>query len=270
MSNIIEVCGVCKSYRQGGLFGRKTELQVLQDINLTIEEGACLGLLGSSGCGKSTLGRLVLGLEPPDSGAVIYQNRDLRTLKGQERSSWRREVQVVFQNSHGAVNPRFTAGQIIGEPLSNFERLSGESLRKRVGGLMEKVGLHGRDQDKLPHQFSGGELQRICIARSFASSPKLVVLDEAVSSLDMNSQVVVLDILAEARRESGASFLFISHDVRVIFKIADKLAVMKEGQITYQTSDLDSLGLTEKVTDPTLISLAKAILPSGYGANPNE
>lgn len=265
MKNLVEVKNVYKSYRQGGLFGRRREIEVLRDISLAIEEGQCLGLLGSSGSGKSTLGRLVLGLESPDSGLISYRNKDLKSYGQAERRKWRREVQVVFQNSHGAVNPRFSASRIIGEPLNNFENLSGSALRKRVGELMEKVGLRGRDQDKPPHQFSGGELQRICIARALASSPRLIVLDEAVSSLDMNSQGLVLDLLDEARRASGASFLFISHDIRVIFKMADKLAVMGDGRITFHTADLDRLGAQDKVCDPTLISLARAILPSGPG-----
>lgn len=265
MTRIVEVREVFKNYRQGGVFGRSRKIEVLKNINLDLEEGECLGLLGSSGSGKSTLGRLVLGLESPDSGTIAYQGRDLKSLAKDERCQWRREVQVVFQNSHGAVNPRFSASRVIGEPLSNFEKLSGNGLRRRVGELMERVGLFGRDQDKLPHQFSGGELQRICIARALASAPRLVVLDEAVSSLDMNSQGLVLDLLDEARRESGASFLFISHDIRVIFKMADKLAVMNDGRVTFQTSDLDHLGQAEEVCDPTLINLARAILPSGPG-----
>jgi nickel transport system ATP-binding protein len=253
------------------MFGFKRKLEVLKDINVTIDEGESLGLLGSSGSGKSTLGRLVLGLESPDSGDILYDGRPLSEIKGEERKKWRRNVQVVFQNSHGAVNPRFTASRIIGEPLVNFMGLSGKSKRDKVGELMEKVGLDGDHQDKLPHQFSGGELQRVCIARALASSPKLIVLDEAVSSLDMGSQGKVLDLLDEARRDTGASYLFISHDVRVIFKLSDKLAVMSDGEISFQTKDLDSIGDGKTPMNEVLKDLSLAILdPTPRRDKPNS
>jgi nickel transport system ATP-binding protein len=263
MPDILEVEHLKKSYRQGGVFGHRRTINVLNDINLSIGQGESLGLLGSSGSGKSTLGRLVLGLEKPNAGTIRYCGKELSKLEENEKNAFRREVQVVFQNSHGAVNPRFTANKIIGEPLKNFFKMSKIQRRKTVGELMEKVGLNGDHQDKLPHQFSGGELQRICIARALASSPKLIVLDEAVSSLDMVSQGKVLDLLSDARRETGASYLFISHDVRVIFKLSDKLAVMSEGKITYTTSDLDSICDGKTEMDKTLIALSKAILPPG-------
>ncbi|MDR2406272.1 MAG: dipeptide/oligopeptide/nickel ABC transporter ATP-binding protein, partial [Deltaproteobacteria bacterium] len=241
MPQVIDVINVAKSYRQGGVFTKQRTVDVLKNISLNIGEGESLGLLGASGSGKSTLGRLILGLEKPDSGSILYYGKPLSDLHGTEKENWRKEVQVVFQNSHGAVNPRFTARRIIGEPLKNFFRLSKSQIISRVGELMEKVGLDGAQQDKLPHQFSGGELQRICIARAMSSRPKLVVLDEAVSSLDMGSQGLVLDLLERARDATGASYLFISHDLRVIFKLSDKLAVMHDGEISFQTSDMDSI-----------------------------
>jgi nickel transport system ATP-binding protein len=242
--------------------GGRNQVRVLNGLDLKVEQGGCLGLLGASGCGKSTAGRLILGLETPDNGAVLYKGRDLRELKGGEKSEFRRNSQVVFQNSHGAVNPRFRAWKIIGEPIMNFEKISGSELRERAAMLLKKVGLSEADLEKLPHQFSGGELQRVCIARALALSPEFILLDEAVSALDMLNQSLVLDLVMELKRTTGTTFLFISHDMRVLLKVSDSIAVMDGGRVCLYVRDLSELESTEALRDPAFSALARAVLPA--------
>jgi nickel transport system ATP-binding protein len=260
--NLIELKGVRKSYRQGGILGKRRRVDVLDGIDLTINQGGCLGLLGASGCGKSTTGRLILGLEPPDEGKMLYKGRDMRELNSEEKLVFRRNSQVVFQNSHGAVNPRFQAWKIISEPIMNFEKISKPDLRERSASLLKKVGLSEGDLDKLPHQLSGGELQRVCIARALALSPEFILLDEAVSALDMLNQSLILDLLVELNKTTGATFLFISHDLRVLLKVSDSLAVMDRGRISFYINDLSDMEFPDIARDPAFSSLAMAVLPA--------
>jgi len=265
--SLIELVGIRKSYRQGGILGGRRSVEVLRGVDLAIEPGRCLGLLGVSGCGKSTTGRLILGLEEPDAGAVLYKGRNLRGLNRQEKSLFRRNSQVVFQNSHGAVNPRFRAWSIVTEPISNFERLNEGELRKRAADLLKKVGLTEKDMDKLPHQFSGGELQRVCVARAIALNPEFIVLDEAVSSLDMLNQSLILDLLMALKGETGVTMLFISHDLRVLLKMSDALAVMDHGRISAYIHDLAKLDSSDILDDPTFKMLAQSLLPAEPSTN---
>ncbi|BBO91819.1 ABC transporter ATP-binding protein [Desulfosarcina ovata] len=255
---LLELKGIFKSYRRGGLFGTRERISVLKDIHLGLEEGACVGLLGRSGCGKSTLGRIALNLEPPDAGQVFYQGRRLETLNREAYREYRRNAQVVFQNSQGATNPRLTAGEIIAEPILNFENPEKKALRRRVDELLERVGLASADAEKSPRQFSGGELQRICIARAIALSPRLIVLDEAVSSLDMLIQARIIDLLLELQRELKMTYLFISHDIRVLLKVSDRLVVMHDGRLVEQSLDMEAV---DGFTHPMFTRLLEAILP---------
>ena len=259
---IIRLENVSKTYRQGGLWGKKREVRAVDGISLNIAPGQCLAVVGPSGSGKSTLGRLALGLERPDSGTVLYKGKALTSLRGEEKRAARRNVQVVFQNSQGAVNPRFTAKDIIGEPLTNFEQLRGRKLSERVAGLLEKVGLSESDMEKLPHQFSGGELQRICLARALAPEPELVVLDEAVSSLDMLNQARVLELIAGIKKDTGTAFLFISHDLRVVCEVADSLAVIDRGKLAGYADDMDAFADTPAGCGAAFTELVGSVLPS--------
>jgi nickel transport system ATP-binding protein len=229
--NVIEVVNVGKSYRQGGFFGGGKRIDVLRNVELHLGQGECLGLVGRSGCGKSTLGRIILGLERPDAGLVRYKGRDIASLKGALWRDYRRNVQVVFQNFIGAVNPRLRAGDIVAEPLQYFGRFSRSRLRGRVSELLEMVGLKTADAGKLPARLSGGQLQRVCIARAMALQPHVLILDESVSSLDMLVQAQVMDLLARLGRERGMSCLFISHDLRVVARLCARVAVMRDGRI---------------------------------------
>ncbi len=256
--SLLELKQISKSYRRGGLFGMRERFEVLKDVDLSLEPGCCLGLLGRSGSGKSTLGRIALGLERPDSGEVLFNGRPVKSLPEQDYREYRKNIQVVFQNSFGSVNPRWTAGRIIAEPIGNFEQLSPTSMREKVVHLLERVGLRPEAADKLPHQFSGGELQRVCIARAISLSPSLIVLDEAVSSLDMLIQAKVMELLTDLQRETGTAYLFISHDIRVLLRMADRLVVLDEGRIVGQMDRMDESG---SITHPAFTNLLEAILP---------
>jgi nickel transport system ATP-binding protein len=240
------------------MWDSQNRVDVLKNVNLSIAPGGCLGLIGRSGAGKSTLSRIVLGLERPDRGDVDYDGVSLTKMTREQSRIYRRNCQVVFQNFLGSVNPRFTAGQVIAEPLYNFEAMDREQVRQRIEELLEKVGLHPSDANKYPHQFSGGELQRVCIARAIALSPQLIVLDEAVSSLDMVIQSKIVALLKSLQKTLGIAYLFISHDIRVLLKMADTLAVLHEGTVV-ETVDLKK---NEKRSyHPALTELVAAVLP---------
>ena len=256
---LVSICEAGKTYRRGGMFGSKTEVTAVSNVSLELERGRCLAVVGPSGSGKSTLGRLVLGLERPDCGKVLYKGDPLRGDKAREA---RRNIQVVFQNSHGAVNPRFTVRDILAEPLRNFRNLRGSELTDAACDLLAAVGLGPDMLTKLPYQCSGGELQRGCIARALAPEPEIIVLDEAVSSLDMLSQSLVLDLLMRIREESGTAFLFISHDLRVVRAIADGIAVMDHGKLAGYAPDVADPEEAERLfAAPAMRELAEAVLP---------
>jgi nickel transport system ATP-binding protein len=188
-------------------------------------------LLGSSGAGKSTLGRVILGLERPQYGQVLFQGHDIYTADKQIRQKIRRDLQAVFQDSYSSVNPRMTAEQIIGEPLENYEKLTVAEQRRTIIELLERVGLSEADLKKYPNQFSGGQLQRINIARAISLKPKLIVLDESVSSLDMVNQTLILELLKELKANFGLSYLFITHDIKAAYTISDRLGVLEKGEL---------------------------------------
>lgn len=253
---IIKLRNITKSYGRGGFFRKRESFAVLKDINLDLHAGECLGLVGRSGSGKSTLGRILLGLESPDSGSVSILGRDVTGLRRLPRDL-RREVQVVFQNAIGSSNPRMTAGQIIAEPLRNFDGLKGKQLKERVAVLLEQVGLSPDDASKLPGRFSGGQLQRICIARALAPAPKVIVLDEAVSSLDMLIQARILELLESLRREYGTAYLFVSHDLRLVKRFCDRSFLMNEGKLYNFFPELGA----DAEAARALEELSSAILP---------
>ncbi|MBB6674674.1 ABC transporter ATP-binding protein [Cohnella nanjingensis] len=221
-----------KTYHASGWFRRQTaEGSAISNLSFTLEEGTCLGILGESGAGKSTLGRMVLGLLPPDEGRLTFRGEDLYPKGRRTRRSWRRDIQVVFQDSYSAVNPRMTIRQIISEPLRNYERQSAQEERRTVAELLELVGLAADDMLKRPSQMSGGQLQRVNIARAIALKPKLIVLDEPVSSLDMIVQKQILHHLRALKEKYGLSYLLISHDVMAVHYLADRVALLEKGTL---------------------------------------
>ncbi|MBL8876124.1 MAG: ABC transporter ATP-binding protein [Phycisphaerae bacterium] len=232
--NILEVRDLLVRFpRRSGLLGRRTGwTNAVDGVSFDIEAGRTLGLVGESGCGKTTVGRAVLGLIAAAGGAVRFEGADLRHSRGARLRAKRREMQMVFQDPGGSLNPRMRIGAIVGEPLlvHGVER-RGDALLRRVGLLLEKCGMPADSVDRYPHQFSGGQKQRIAIARAIALSPRLIVCDEPTSALDVSVQAQILNLLKDLQRELGVSYLFISHDMNVMQHVCDRIAVMNGGRI---------------------------------------
>ncbi|UYY99335.1 nickel import ATP-binding protein NikE [Peribacillus frigoritolerans] len=244
--SLLQVKAVTHSYNAHTfLKWKEPSKKVLTDISLSIDEGTCLGLLGTSGAGKSTLGKVILGLERPQQGQVLFQGHDIYTADKLTRQKIRRDLQVVFQDSYSAVNPRMTAESIIGEPLENYEKLTLAEQKRTVIELLERVGLSEKDLKKYPHQFSGGQLQRINIARAISLKPLLIVLDESVSSLDMVNQTLILELLSELKKDFGLSYLFITHDIKAAYSISDTLGVLEKGELIEHFNSKDQFFSSE-------------------------
>jgi oligopeptide transport system ATP-binding protein len=214
----------------GGSPVRRT-VKAVDGVTLDIYPGETLGLVGESGCGKSTLGRAILRLTEPTSGQVLYHDRDLAHLSSKELREHRRHLQIIFQDPYASLNPRMTVGQIVGEPLETFRLARGEEAERRVQELLETVGLSRRFIKRYPHEFSGGQRQRIGIARALAVDPDFIVADEPISALDVSIQAQIMNLLEKLQREKNLTFLFISHDLRAIRHVSDRVAVMYLGKI---------------------------------------
>jgi oligopeptide transport system ATP-binding protein len=218
--------------RQPGLFARKSRLVAVNDVSFAVNAGETLGIVGESGCGKSTLGRSVLRLIEPNGGRVVWQGRNLPDLSDEEMRQVRRDMQIIFQDPVASLDPRMTVGDIIAEPLTVFEGgLSRAERQERVRDIMGRVGLAADMINRYPHEFSGGQAQRIGIARAIVTRPKLVVCDEPVSALDVSIQAQIINLLADLRREFGLALIFISHDLSVVRLISDRILVLYLGRI---------------------------------------
>ncbi|WP_186578507.1 nickel import ATP-binding protein NikE [Aquibacillus kalidii] len=238
--SLLQVEQVSHKFNSKRLFKTNNQSNnVLHDVSFSIEEGSCLGLIGTSGAGKTTLGKVILGIQRPQHGKVLFQGHDIYNVDKATQRKLRRDLQVVFQDSYSSVNPRMTAEQIIMEPLENYEKLTIGERRSKVVSLLERVGLSEKDLKKFPYQFSGGQLQRINIARAISLKPKLIVLDESVSSLDMVTQSLILELLKELKVDFGLSYLFITHDIKAAFSISDALGVLEKGELIeyYESKD---------------------------------
>ena len=222
-----------KSYRQrSGKFGfGSTLVKALDDVSVSLRAGSTLAVVGESGSGKSTLARCLLQLQPLDSGEVLFQGRDLAKLSGSELRQQRRHLQMVFQDPFASLNPRMRVGEIVGEGLLVHQLGNADERQQKVLHMLKRVGLAEEDIHKYPHQFSGGQRQRIGIARALVLEPKVVVCDEPVSALDVSIQAQILLLLKELQQEMNLSYLFISHDLRVVRHIADEVAVMHQGKV---------------------------------------
>jgi oligopeptide transport system ATP-binding protein len=213
-------------------FGRKRRIvKAVDGVTLDILAGETLGLVGESGCGKSTLGRAILRLVEPTSGQVLFRDQDLAHLSNSAMRAQRRHLQIVFQDPYASLDPRMTVSQIISEPILTFKLAQGEERRHRVQQLMEQVGLNPRFVKRYPHEFSGGQRQRIGIARALAVDPDFIVADEPISALDVSIQSQIMNLLDRLRREKNLTYLFISHDLRAVQHVADRVAVMYLGKI---------------------------------------
>lgn len=231
---LVEVRNLCKTFALGeSVFGggAKGEVRAVDDVLLDIAAGKTLGLVGESGSGKSTLGRLILRLIEPTSGSVRFEGRDLLHASGDDLRHLRRDMQIIFQDPFGSLDPRMKVGDVVAEPLIIHEKLSAASRRQRVAELLRSVGLDESASPRFPHEFSGGQRQRIGIARALAVHPKFIVADEPVSALDVSVGAQIVNLLARLQRELGLTYLFISHSIPVVRYLATDIAVMYRGKI---------------------------------------
>ena len=215
----------------GGLFKETKHVKAVDGVSLDIKRGETLGLVGESGCGKSTLGKAILRLTEPTGGQVLYNGKDLANMSQSQMRDERKNLQMIFQDPYASLNPRMTVGQIIAEPIRTFNLSNGGNIEEKVQNLMETVGLNRRFTKRYPHEFSGGQRQRIGIARALAVDPEFIVADEPISALDVSIQAQIMNLMAKLQREKNLTYLFISHDLRAIRHVADRVAVMYLGKI---------------------------------------
>ncbi|MHC4939153.1 MAG: ABC transporter ATP-binding protein [Planctomycetota bacterium] len=206
-------------------------VRAVDGVDLHLESGETLGLVGESGCGKSTAARGITGLVPPTAGSVRFEGRELTTMDHRDIRATRKDMQMVFQDPYASLDPRMTVLDIVGEPIRNFRLARGRQVRERVRALLERVGLDPDFEVRYPHEFSGGQRQRIGVARALAVEPTLILCDEPVSALDVSIQAQVVNLLEDLQNELGLAYLFISHDLSVVRHVSDRIAVMYLGRI---------------------------------------
>ncbi|MFH0812722.1 MAG: dipeptide ABC transporter ATP-binding protein [Pseudomonadota bacterium] len=255
MNNLLEVKNLKKYFQpQGGLIPKKSGVvKAVDGVSFAVAKEETLGLVGESGCGKTTLGRLILRLLEPTAGEVSFEGKNIFSLKQKELRSLRKDMQIIFQDPYGSLNPRMKAGSIIEEPLKIHQKLDKKERKERGAALLEMVGLNPQDAQRYPHEFSGGQRQRIGIARALALNPKLVVADEPVSALDVSIQAQIINLLIDLREKFHLTYLFISHDLHLVHYLSDRIAVMYLGRIVELTD-------SEKLYNHPLHPYTKAIL----------
>ena len=239
---LLKVLNIKKSYTQKKFLKKSVKI-VLNDVSLSLEQGKCLGMIGESGSGKSTLGRIITGIEKADSGVVEFEGKNIHQ---KENRNMKNDISVVFQNYVSSVNPRFSVAQIIAEPLIissqvNRSKIDKNKIDEEVKKLIKIVGLSEEFLERFPHELSGGQLQRVCIARAIVTKPKFILLDEAVSSLDVSTQVEILDLLQKLKKEYNLSYVFITHDLLTITYICDSVIFFKDGKIEEKIDDIRNL-----------------------------
>lgn len=229
---ILSVRDLSKRFRvKGGVLGRSLELKAVSGVNFEIGAGETLGLVGESGCGKSTVGKLIMKLHDPSGGAALLRGVDIAGLSRRGMKPMWRKVQTIFQDPYSSLNPRMSAGAIVGEALTIHGIASGAEKTRRVAEVFEKVGLRPDQMTRFPHEFSGGQRQRLSIARALIVEPDLIVADEPVSALDVSIQASIINLLIRLQKEMGLSMLFISHDMSVVEHVSHRIAVMYLGRI---------------------------------------
>lgn len=250
---MVEVQDLVKHYRTRG----RGTVHAIDGVSFTVNAGETLGIVGESGCGKSTTARLLVQLERPTSGRIVIDGQELGSADRAQRIAVRRTIQLVFQDPYASLDPRLRAGEALGEVLTVHRRVSGAAARRaRIGELLEMVGLSAGTAGRFPHELSGGQRQRVGIARALAVEPTVLVLDEALSALDVSVRAEVMNLLARLRRELGLTYIFISHDLGMVRHIADRIAVMYLGQIV-ELGSWD--GVSDKPAHPYTAALQSAV-----------
>jgi oligopeptide transport system ATP-binding protein len=245
--------------RGGILTRRRGVVRAVDGVSLSIHEGETLALVGESGCGKSTLGRLLVRLDTPTAGTILFAGEDVQAYSGKSLKNYRKQVQLIFQDPYASLNPRLSAGYTIEEPLLIHESVSKVMRRESVAELLMTVGLNEEQMHRYPHEFSGGQRQRIGIARAIALRPKLIVADEPVSALDVSIQAQILNLLKDLQAQFGLTYLFITHDLSVVHHVSDRVAVMYLGKIVELAENDD---LFEHPLHPYTQALLSAV-PAG-------
>jgi len=257
MTNLVEVRSLRKHFRLPGgwLSGTTRFVYAVDGVDLTIAPGETLGLVGESGCGKTTLGRMILRLIEPTSGKIIFDGQDISIARKSDLRPMRRQMQIVFQNPLSSLSPRLKVEQIVAEPLNAHRALPASEIRPRVIELLEQVGLGKQHLDRFPHEMSGGQCQRVAVARALALNPKLIVLDEPTSALDVSVQAQIINLLDELKQTLGLTYLFISHDLNVVQHISDRIGVMYLGKLV-------EVGSAEDIFENTLHPYTQALFAS--------
>ena len=262
---VLRVRGLKKHFpvRRGVLSRVVGQVYAVDGVTFDIARGETLCLVGESGCGKTTVAKTVMRLHRPTAGRIELAGVDISGLEEAQLRSHRRQMQIVFQDPYASLNPRLTAGAIVAEPLSNFELAEGEALQARVAALFERVGLRAESMRKYPHEFSGGQRQRLGIARALAVNPSLIVADEPVSALDVSVQAQVLNLLIDLQDEFGLAYLFVSHDLAVVEHIGHRVAVMYLGRIVELADNAELFAGPLHPYSEALLAAAPLPEPSG-------
>lgn len=255
--NLITVKNLSKHYTKKTNLkgGSKSILKAVDDVSFNIKKGQTLGLVGESGCGKTTISRLILNLIKPTSGTVYFREKEIQIYEKENKSEFRKKMQIIFQDSYSALNPRIKIGNMLKEILKYHNICSGKEINERIYELLNLVGLRKSDESKYPHEFSGGQRQRICIARALSLNSEFIICDEPVSSLDVSIQAQIINLLIDLQEKLNLTYLFITHDLSVVRYISDELMVMYMGKIVEQ-------GATEEIFRNPNHSYTKLLLNS--------
>ena len=266
---LLRVENVVKHFpvRVGVLIKREVaSVKAVDGVSLEIRPGETLGLVGETGCGKSTLARCIAGLHPVTSGRVIFGGKDITNLSRRRMQPFRRDIQMIFQDPYGSLNPRRRVGSIIGEPFTVHNIASGNERKRRVQDLMERVGLNPEHYNRFPAEFSGGQRQRIGVARALAVRPKLIICDEPVSALDVSIQAQILNLLEDLQTDFGLTYLFIAHDLSVVRHVSDRVAVMYLGKLAEEGQRAEVYGTARHPYTRALLSAAPTADPDEAAA----